>query len=276
MSRRVGLVLVLAPLVCLGACAGFPGGLPAAHVGPVTATVRVDERTFSCSQAGVFEECDDGLRFLVDPGWRSFALAGRDRRQERPGLLLVGGGDPARRGMVSLLSEHGVLLGEAHIADDLIYAVALSPDTAQAVAGCADGRVLRLKTPGLAVAETGWRHGGPVVAVAYSADGALLATAGTDGRILLGKADADAPMATLVDHTAAVVCLSWSPGGLLASGSRDGKVRLHDHTGRFLQVWPRLGGEVASVDFDDGQLVYRTRPMPGEPAHTGALPLPHF
>lgn len=263
------LVLVRSPLLCLCACSVTP----TAHVGPVTATAHVGGRVYSCSQAGIFEEHADGLRLLVDPGWRSFALAGRSY-DERSGLLLVGGGDPAGRGMVSLLTEQGTMLGSARIADDLIYSVALSPSAALAVAGCADGRVLRLTTPDLLVTETGWRHGGPVVAVAYSVDGALLATAGHDGKILLGHASADEPTASLVDHTAAVTCLAWSPNGLLASGARDGKVRLHDHTGRFLQVWPRLGREVVSVAFRGGRLVYRTRPKPGESARTGSLALP--
>ena len=266
-------LLTCLPLLGLAACAVQPI-LPQAHIGPITGTVQIGERLFSCSQAGVFEQREGQLQPLLQPTWRPFALAGRDAREDQLGTLLVGGGSPAQSGQVALLTTCGTVLTQAVVAADLIYAVALAPDAPRAVAGCADGRVLHLSLPDLKASPETWQHKGPVVAVAYSHDGALLATAGHDGKILLGNANAATPATALVDHTAPVTCLAWAENGWLASGAHDGKVRLHDASGRFLQVWSRLGGEIAWVGFAARQLHYRTVATPVTPSRAGSLDLP--
>jgi len=259
------------PAALLAACVATPH----AHLGPITAATNVGERTFSCSQAGVFAGQGGDLQFVVDLGWRSFALAGRVASSRLPAMLMVGGGEPARNGKVALLTPEGAVLVQARIADDLVYAVAMSPTAALAMAGCADGRLVRLALPELSATATSWRHDGPVVAVIFSADGAWLASAGYDGKISLGPADADMPTVAIVDHTAAVTCLAWSHDHLLASGSRDGKLRLHDRTGRLLRVWQRLGGPVSAVAFAaDGKLAYGIAGGPGVADCSGVVALP--
>ena len=234
---------------CLAACALSP----ATHVGPVTATAMVGERRFECSQAGVFEAGPSGPRLLADPGFRPFALAGREGDAQRGALLLAGGGTPAQSGELALLDLDGRVAARRQLAQDLVYAVALAPSADQAAAACADGVVRVLHLPDLEPEPTSWRHAGPAVAVAFSPDGALLASGGHDGVVLLGTPGAESPRA-LLDHTAAVTCLLWTPDGRLASGARDGKVRLHDRSGRLLHTWQRLGGAITQLAVRGGQI----------------------
>ncbi|MFT4515582.1 MAG: WD40 repeat protein [Planctomycetota bacterium] len=274
------------PLAAIGGLVAACAVTPSEHLGPVTATATVGAQTFACSQAGIFEVGADGLRFVADPGWRPFALAGRRSVGGEPVWLLAGGGEPARHGRVQLLTAAGSVLADARIADDLVYAVAVSspvarsphaplaPHKALAAAGCADGRVVLLMLPDLTAQSTSWRHDGPVVAVAFSPDGAQFASGGRDGKLLIGAAGVAEPTHAIVDHTAAVTCLAWSENGLLASGARDGKLRLHDRTGRLLRVWLRLGGPVRSVAFRGQHLDYEVSTRTGTVSRAGSVVLP--
>jgi hypothetical protein len=249
---------------------------PATHIGPVIAAALVGERRFECSQAGVFEAEPSGPRLLADPGFRPFAIAGRAACAERPALLLVGGGVPAQSGELALLDLDGHVAARCRIAEDLVYAVALAPVDDQAAAACADGGVRLLHLLDLTPASrepASWRHAGPAVAVAFSPDGTLLASGGHDGVILLGKPGAQSPQA-LLDHTAAVTCLLWTPDGQLASGARDGKVRLHDRSGRLLHTWQRLGGPITQLAVHRGRIECTVAAAPGSPPASAVLALP--
>ncbi|HEX5052462.1 MAG TPA: hypothetical protein VFZ65_11860 [Planctomycetota bacterium] len=258
------------PAALLAACAVDS----AVHVGPVTAAAAVGQRQFSCSQAGVLESTPAGLRLVADPGWRAFALAGREAQGGLPAVLLVGGGEPAKSGDVALLDVSGRVLARQHVADDLVYGLALAPDAPVAAVACADGRVLLLDLPSLALRRLRWQHAGPAVAVAFAPDGTLLASAGHDGKILLGGAGDDRAPQALLDHTAAVSCLAWSPDALLASGARDGKVRLHDRSGRLLRTWQRLGGAVVAVAFRGRDIACEVAQGPDAPGRAVVLALP--
>ncbi len=258
--------------LALAACATGAGG----HVGPITATVVVDGRTFACSQGGVCEHTGDAVRLVAEPGFRLFALAALGARGEVPARLLVGGGTPARSGEVALLDLDGRQLAHARVADDLVYGVALAPVLSLAAAACADGHVLLLALPELTRVAAPWRHDGPAVAVAFAPDGELLASAGHDGKLLLGApvapAGANGQPCALLDHTAAVTCLAWSADGQrLASGAKDGKVRLHDRAGRLLHTWSRLGGAVAAVDVRAHGVMCTIHAAPGTGPRTALL-----
>ena len=242
-------------LACLAACASAPSKF---EVGPVTGRAVVGARTFECARAGLFETTGGTRRWLSDPGLRPFTLAGGAAG------LLVGGGSPAVRGEVRLCDLDGRVLASAHIAEDLVYGVALDPHGKFAAAACADGSVQLLATPQLTEPRVAWRHGAAALAVAFSPEGELLASAGLDGVIVVGDAAASLAPQRLVDHTAGVLCLAWSPDGqLLASGARDGKVRLHARSGRLLRTWPRLGGEVIGVGFVGREVAVRLAGLPG-------------
>src|SRR5690349_24957232 len=122
-----------------GACALLLAactGAPRAHVGPVTGSAVVGGRTFTCSQAGLFVADGGALRWLGDPGIRSFALAGGSAG------LLVGGGTPAQSGELVLCDLDGRVRARARLADDPVYAVAQSPAATQAAAAFPDRRVV--------------------------------------------------------------------------------------------------------------------------------------
>jgi WD40 repeat protein len=83
--------------------------------------------------------------------------------------------------------------------------------------------------------------GGPLSNLAISPDGQLLATSAgyaqsTSMTAQLWRAGG-ALVATLKGHTAPVTCLAWSPDAtLVASGGRDGSVRLWDRSGRLART----------------------------------------
>ncbi|MFY9341432.1 MAG: hypothetical protein WAT39_03005 [Planctomycetota bacterium] len=247
---RVGGTLVLLVAACAGA--------PPQHRGPITGEASADGRTFSCSQAGLFVATANGERWLGDPGCRPFALAAGTVG------LLVGGGDPAQSGELALCDFDGTVRARARVADDLVYTVAISPDGRTGVAGCADGRVLLVSLPDLAVQPSAFRHAGPALAVAFSPDGALLASGGHDGLVLLGAAGGGVAPRRLTDHTGPVTCLCWQDNGAtFVSGARDGKVRLHDRSGRLVRTWARLPGPVARVAFAGDRIEYTAEAAPG-------------
>ncbi len=248
----------------LAACAAPP----VHHEGPVTGVAVAGGRTFTCSQAGLFA----GDRFLAPLPFRPFALAAHDGAAP---FLLAGGGAPARRGELALLDLQGRVLAQTTLAQDLVYAVAIAPDGSEATAALADGRVLRVALPGLAVLGERQRHDGPAVAVAYAPDGCLLASAGRDGRILVADPRTTTHAAAIVDHTAPVTCVAFSPDSqLLASGAADARIRLHERTGRLLHTWQRLGGPIERVAFDGAAIVYTTRAGAERPAAAGTVTLP--
>ena len=72
-----------------------------------------------------------------------------------------------------------------------------------------------------------------------------------------------------------ITCVGWSADGArFASGATDGKVRLHDRSGRLLHSWLRLGGPVQSVAFAGVGLAWTAGGAPGEPERRGELGLP--
>lgn len=233
--KRTTLALTLAV-----ACAGPTTDAPRVHVGPVTGLAVLDGEFCSCSQAGVFA----GDRQIAALPFRAIALAA----VPGTGQLLVGGGVPARTGNVALLSARGEVIAQRRIADDLVYAVAVAADGRTAAGGCADGAVRVFALPGLDDLRTHRAHTAACRAVLF-ADGARIVSAGLDASVILTTRD-DAQRVELHDHTAGVECLALAPDGTIASGSRDGKVRLHDAGGRLLRTYQRLGDAVVALAYD--------------------------
>jgi WD40 repeat protein len=73
-------------------------------------------------------------------------------------------------------------------------------------------------------------HAGMVTCCAFSADGSWLASASTDKTLRLWDTRSSAPRLTLVGHEDSVLTCAFSPfqDGLLASGSRDGLLKIWD------------------------------------------------
>lgn len=246
----------LSPMVAAACAAGALRTAPDAQrpLGPVTALVAAHGQAIACAQNGLFALRPTGYRRLARLPLRPFAAAAR----EPDGALLVGGGVPAERGELAVLSPAGALLLRRTVATDLVYAVAWSPrPRTRLAAGLADGRVLVLDTfrdrGGQALAVRAiravHRHTAPCRAVAFTSDGAAVVSAGLDG-LLVRTELAGRGQRISQDHTAGVTCLAWTPAGTLASGARDGKVRLHDPHLRLRRTYQRLGAAVTALAFD--------------------------
>jgi hypothetical protein len=212
---------------------------PHAHLGPITGIVTHGDHIYTVSQAGIFRE----TKRLAKPPFRVMSMAGAPRKNAGP-LLLLGGGQPAASGEVTVLDPELATLAKLRLGDDLVYSVAVSPDGKTAAAALTDGRVLTFDFPGLAtgsVTEAN-RHQAVVRAVAFSPDGQWLASAGLDGLVLLTPRKPKAKPIVLADHSAGVESLAFAPdSSQLATGSRDSRVRLHSIEGRLLRTFQGVG-----------------------------------
>jgi hypothetical protein len=223
-----------------------PAEVPPALLGPVTALVETGGGVLACSQAGIALLEDgaspDGVpqaRLLCDPGFRVVAVLAVD------GTLWACGGIPGEAGLVARIVD-GAVAVEVRLADDLVSCIA--PGAAdRLVCGCDDGRVLVVDRDSLAPRGELRRHTAPVRALASS--GGLLASAGLDGNLMLGPVDGAGRV--LRDHSAGIDCAAWSAdGSLLASGARDGRLRIHDREGRLLGSSPPLRSALLSIAAD--------------------------
>jgi hypothetical protein len=241
-KRLLGIVAAAA-----AACAGSPQRQAGVHAGPVTGLAIVSGWLYSCSQAGVLTGLPPAEPVAPVP-FRATALAAGEFDGDV--LLLVGGGDPARAGQIACRRANEGMRS-ARIADDLVYAVAIAPDGRSGAAACADGRVRVFALPELGGATVRHEHTAAARAVCFLVDGTL-ASAGLDGSVLLSSSASEGKPRALLDHSAGVDCLAASGDGtLLASGSRDGKVRLHrSGDGRLVRTYQRLGAAVTALAWD--------------------------
>ncbi len=237
-------------LLGLASCAGSPPRAPKAsiaathqHVGPVTGVVSLGDDFAACSQAGLAW----GIEKVCAPTpFRPFALAALTSDS-----VLIAGGAPGRSGEVAVLGREGTR-AERQLGDDLLYAVAVAADARRVAAAGAAGRVHLLDLPGLDHAQVFADHTAACRAVAFAPDGTYWASAGLDGIVVLRNLGAERAQ-RLVDHTGPVECLTIrADSARLASGARDGKVRVHARDGRLLRTFGRLGAEVLALAWRDG------------------------
>lgn len=211
-----------------------------ALLGPVTALCATELGLLACSQAGVARVDVEAAVLLCAPDLRVVALAWSSRTS----TLFLAGGIPGERGMV-VAWRAGRETKRVELADDLIVALALDDEGGVLHCGCDDGRVIELDAATLAERGTRRWHGGPAHALARH--GAVLASAGHDGLVRIGPGGDPAPL-VLRDHAAPVLALAWSgDGGVLASASRDGRIREHDPRGRLLASTTPLGTPITAL-----------------------------
>jgi WD40 repeat protein len=217
------------------------------HVGPITGIAVAGGRIFSCSQGGVFEGAGEQLRLVAAPAFRVVGVAAYEVKRDSGAAtaLLIAGGQPGVSGSVGWGLPNTPLLTHT-VAEDTVYAVAVSPDNHLVATACADGRVL--VCPADALAPENWelvhRHTAAARAVAFSPDNRWLASAGLDGAVIISPLPGGREQAPIYldDHTSGVECLAFSPNsGSVASGSRDAKVRVHQIDGKLLRTFDGLG-----------------------------------
>lgn len=202
----------------------------AQHVGPVTGIEIIDEEVYSCSQAGVFR----GTDLMARPNFRVFAMTKWDA------ALLVVGGSPGESGAFTIIGRDAE---SAKLGDDVIYDVARHGQTM--FLAMADGRILEA-TLGEGATERA-RHTAAARSVRVSGDGKVVASGGLDRVVILSRAGAR-PI-SIQDHTERVDCVVFSPDSTqIASGARDGKVRIHASAdGRLVRTYSGLLGEVSAI-----------------------------
>ncbi|KAJ8904889.1 hypothetical protein NDN08_001403 [Rhodosorus marinus] len=120
-----------------------------------------------------------------------------------------------------------VLLLEGH--RDGVMDISVSPDENRIVASTGDGQLIVwdvLTSQRIAKAKV--HHGGPAYCVVYDSEGLWTASGGRDGKVILSDSTRRLrSKGELAGHSSSVFDLSWSADRrLLASGSRDGSVRL--------------------------------------------------
>jgi len=205
--------------------------------------------TWSCSQAGVFTGVGNELRPFCVPPFRATAIA-----YLPDDGLLIAGGEPGRSGMIARYDRTGALVAQCRVAEDLVYALYCGGGSA--LVACADGRVLSVPIDDLGKSRVVHTHSGPARAVLVTRldhGPVLIVSGGRDARILVTPAEGG-PTLAIVDHTGGVECLDVTTHivpTVLYSGSRDGKVRVHelygDGTARLARTWQRLGAPVLAL-----------------------------
>lgn len=236
------------------------------HRGPVTALVNGGGEIWSCSQAGVFKGMPSELQPVRRPEWRTIGLAWLADGEDGP-TLFVCGGLPGEAGRVARWVPGKERWEEMRLGNDLAYAVAVSRQALYV--GMADGRVLSVPLESFAKADevrVHHRHSAAVREVVLTPKGDQVISVGLDRVVLVSKAGqtgAKDPPLAIQDHTERLDSLVLLGGGeRIASGSRDGRVRLHDLNGRLIRTYPTLPGEVAALAWqpgtDGGRLVAGT------------------
>jgi WD40 repeat protein len=231
--------LITALLVCFCLATTHAGKLDH-HVGPVTDIAVSGDRVFSVSQSGVCQGMGSQLIQLVDSGFRvtSIAVIGN--------WLMMGGGDPGLSGNIGIYDLNSREMRSIQVADDLVYDLAIHPEEPLAAFACADNRVMTIRFPDmeLGTLQERHRHTAAARAVAFSSDGKHLASGGLDALVMLSLVGESKKPIQMQDHSDKVECLTFSPDSLsLASGARDGKVRIHNMEGRLIRTYSKLSGD---------------------------------
>jgi WD40 repeat protein len=193
--------------------------------------VRADGALYAASGDSVSK---DG-QAIFQSNWRCLSVAIVSKTQ-----LLVAGGSPGRAGKVAMVSK---TTKEQTLGNDLIYHVAAHPEGKVAAVACHDGQVFEIDLTSTETTLLG-KHNGIARCVAYSPDGAHLISGGLDGALLAMARGSEEPPKRWQEHTAAVECVSIHPETkVVASGSRDARVRLHTLEGRLIRTYRGLGME---------------------------------
>lgn len=143
---------------------------------------------------------------------------------------------------------------------DWVTAVAFSPDSERLVSGDRVGNIYMWDARSGQIVFALADHKGSIRKLSWRADGKVLASCGEDGLIIWWNTENGAPMTSQADcHTRArlpgeygkiaggVLDVEFGPRGELASGGRDGNVRLWNPAGQPLQTFTLAGAKLSSA-----------------------------
>ena len=175
-------------------------------------------------------------------------------------LLLAGGGENARRGLVAVYDVRtGKRLFEVGDELDVVLASDISPDLSRVALGGPE-KIVRVLSAADGTPQYEIRkHPDWIYAVEFSPDGVLLATADRGGGLFVWEAETGREFYNLEGHKGPVTAVSFrDDSNVLASGSEDGTIRLWNMLdGRQLKSWNAHGeGGVTWLDSThDGRIV---------------------
>jgi len=174
-------------------------------------------------------------------------------------LLLAGGGENARRGVVVAYDvKTGRRLFTVGDELDVVLAADISPDHKLVALGGPEKIVRVFHTADGAQLYEIRKHTDWIYAVEFSPDGILLATADRAGGLVVWEADTGREYQNLEGHKGGVTAISFrEDSNVLASGSEDGTIKLWNlEDGRVLKNQTAHGGGVTAIQFGhDGRLV---------------------
>lgn len=174
-------------------------------------------------------------------------------------LLLAGGGENARRGLVAGYDvKTGRRLFTVGDELDVVLAADISPDHKLVALGGPEKLVRVFHTADGAQLHEIRKHTDWIYAVEFSPDGILLATADRAGGLVLWEADAGREYQNLEGHKGGVTSLSFrDDSNVLASASEDGTIKLWNlEDGKVLKSQTAHAGGVTAIQFGhDGRLV---------------------
>lgn len=174
-------------------------------------------------------------------------------------LLLAGGGENARRGLVAVYDvKSGRRLFTVGDELDVVLAGDISPDHKLVALGGPEKIVRVFNTADGAQLYEIRKHTDWIYALEFSPDGILLATADRSGGLVVWEADTGREYQNLEGHKGGVTSVSFrDDSNVLASASEDGTVKLWNlEDGKVLKSQTAHGPGVTAIQFGhDGRLV---------------------
>jgi len=149
----------------------------------------------------------------------------------------------------------GQVLGLLRGHEDVVNALAFSPDGQRLVSGSADQTAIVWEVASRRALQRLEGHTDTIYAVGFTPDGKRVVTGSFDHDLRLWAADSGKRIARMTGHTDKVRALAVSRDGTIASGSGDHTIRLWDgQSGRFIKILADQGTEVGSLSFSpDGR-----------------------
>lgn len=192
------------------------------------------------------------IRGEVGPGdegkFFSLALSPDGKTLAAAGWLSV----PGEPGTVIRLYDFatGKLLGLLKGHDNVVNALAFSPDGQRLISGSHDYTAIIWDVPGRLLLRRLSGHTDFVLGVGFTPDGERAVTSSFDKTLKLWSVRDGSTIATLTGHKDKVYSLAIAPNGDIASGGWDGEIRLWDGTtGRFLRTLANQGTNVGALAF---------------------------